>query len=46
MPTGICDYKSQTPYPWINYLGNEDFFSLTSNTAEAILFIKMQNFVD
>ena len=20
----------KTPYPWINYLGNEDFFSLTS----------------
>ena len=23
----------QTPWPWINYLGNEDFFSLISNTA-------------
>ena len=22
-----------TPYPWINYLGNEKFFSLISNTA-------------
>ena len=22
-----------TPWPWINYLGNEDFFSLISNTA-------------
>ena len=25
----------QTPWPWINYLGNEDFFSLISNTAGA-----------
>ena len=23
----------QTPLPWINYLGSEDFFSLVSNTA-------------
>ena len=23
----------KTPYPWINYLGNEKFFSLISNTA-------------
>jgi cellobiose phosphorylase len=23
----------RTPYPWINYLGNEDFFGLISNTA-------------
>ena len=22
-----------TPWPWINYLGSEDFFSLISNTA-------------
>ena len=22
-----------TPFPWINYLGNEDFFGLISNTA-------------
>ena len=22
----------ETPYPWINYLGTEDFFSLVSNT--------------
>ena len=22
----------QTPFPWINYLGNEDFFGLISNT--------------
>ena len=24
-----------TPLPWINYLGNEDFFSLISNTGAA-----------
>ncbi len=23
----------KTPYPWINYLGTENFFSLISNTA-------------
>jgi cellobiose phosphorylase len=23
----------QTPYPWINYLGNSDFFSLISHTG-------------
>lgn len=29
-----------TPYPWINYLGNEDFFSLLSNTAGGYSFYK------
>ena len=28
----------QTPYPWINYLGNEKFFSLFSNTAGGYMF--------
>jgi cellobiose phosphorylase len=28
----------QTPWPWINYLGNEDFFSLISNTAGGYTF--------
>ena len=28
----------QTPWPWINYLGNEDFFSLISNTAGGYSF--------
>ena len=23
----------RTPYPWINYLGCEDFFSIITNTA-------------
>lgn len=23
----------KTPFPWINYLGNENFFSLISNTG-------------
>ena len=23
----------RTPYPWINYLGTQSFFSLISNTA-------------
>ena len=30
----------QTPWPWINYLGNEDFFSLISNTAGGYSFYK------
>ena len=30
----------RTPYPWINYLGNEDFFSLISNTAGGYSFYK------
>ena len=25
--------RPDTPYPWINYLGSEDFFSLLSNTG-------------
>ena len=29
-----------TPWPWINYLGNEDFFSLISNTAGGYSFYK------
>ena len=29
-----------TPYPWINYLGNEDFFSLISNTSGGYCFYK------
>ncbi len=34
----------QTPYPWINYLGNEDFFSLTSNTSGGYTFYKDAKF--
>ena len=30
----------QTPYPWINYLGSEAFFSLISNTAGGYSFYK------
>ncbi len=30
----------ETPYPWINYLGEEDFFSLISNTAGGYSFYK------
>ena len=30
----------QTPYPWINYLGSEDYFSLISNTAGGYSFYK------
>ena len=29
-----------TPYPWINYLGTENFFSLISNTAGGYSFYK------
>ena len=34
----------RTPYPWINYLGNEDFFSLVSNTAGGYTFYKDAKF--
>ncbi len=30
----------QTPFPWINYLGTQDFFSLISNTAGGYCFFK------
>jgi cellobiose phosphorylase len=30
----------ETPYPWINYLGNKDFFSLISNTGGGYSFYK------
>ena len=35
----------QTPWPWNNYLGNEDFFSLISNTAGGYSFYKMPSSV-
>jgi len=34
----------QTPFPWINYLGNEDFFGLISNTAGGYSFYKDAKF--
>ena len=34
----------QTPWPWINYLGNEDFFSLVSNSAGGYSFYKDAKF--
>ena len=33
-----------TPWPWINYLGNEDFFGLISNTAGGYDFYKDAKF--
>ena len=30
----------RTPFPWINYLGQEDFFSLVSNTSGGYSFYK------
>ncbi len=30
----------KTPWPWINYLGNDDFFSLISNTGGGYSFFK------
>ena len=38
----ITDPK--TPWPWINYLGNEDFFSLISHTAGGYSFSKDAKF--
>ena len=34
----------RTPYPWINYLGNQDFFSLISNTAGGYTFYRDAKF--
>lgn len=30
----------ETPYPWINYLGSQDFFGLVSNTSGGYCFYK------
>ncbi|OPJ61550.1 GH36-type glycosyl hydrolase domain-containing protein [Clostridium oryzae] len=30
----------ETPYPWINYLGSQDFFGLISNTSGGYCFYK------
>ena len=30
----------QTPLPWINYLGSDDFFTIVSNTAGGYSFYK------
>ncbi|MCC5928627.1 MAG: hypothetical protein JJU28_05215 [Cyclobacteriaceae bacterium] len=32
--------RPDTPWPWINYLGNHDFYSLISNTAGGYSFYK------
>lgn len=34
----------KTPYPWINYLGNTDYFSLVSNTGGGYTFYKDAKF--
>jgi cellobiose phosphorylase len=34
----------RTPWPWINYLGTDDFFSLISNTAGGYSFYKDAKF--
>jgi len=34
----------KTPWPWINYLGNDDFFSLISNTGGGYSFYKDPRF--
>lgn len=36
--------RPDTPYPWINYLGNKDFFGLVSNTAGGYTFYKDAKF--
>ncbi len=48
MKSGYFDDKNKeyvittprTPYPWINYLGKNDFFSIVSNTAGGYAFYK------
>lgn len=52
MKYGYFDDKSReyvitnprTPWPWINYLGSEDFFSLLSNSAGGYSFYKDAKF--
>lgn len=52
MKYGYFDDKSReyviteprTPWPWINYLGNKDFFSLISNSAGGYSFYKDAKF--
>jgi cellobiose phosphorylase len=36
--------QPKTPWPWINYLGNNDFFSLISNTGGGYSFFKDPRF--
>ncbi len=36
--------RPDTPYPWINYLGTQDFFGLVSNTAGGYSFFKDAKF--
>ena len=36
--------RPATPWPWINYLGNSEFFSLISNTAGGYSFYKDAKF--
>ena len=36
--------RPDTPWPWINYMGKEDFFSLISNTAGGYCFYKDAKF--
>ena len=36
--------RPDTPWPWINYMGTEDFFSLISNTAGGYCFYKDAKF--
>lgn len=40
---GICEYvitRPDTPTPWINYLGQEDYFAMISNTAGGYSFYR------
>ena len=36
--------EPKTPWPWINYLGNEEFFGLVSNTGGGYCFYKDAKF--
>ncbi|MGC9352384.1 MAG: GH36-type glycosyl hydrolase domain-containing protein [Mariniphaga sp.] len=36
--------QPKTPWPWINYLGNDNFFSLVSNTGGGYSFFKDPRF--
>ena len=47
MPVPLFIYviaEPKAPFPWINYLGNDEFFGLVSNTAGGYCFYKDAKF--
>ena len=36
----ICYYKTDTPAPWVNYLGSPEYGAIVSNNAGGYSFAK------